>query len=82
MKVQNRWKMENNRISEPRGLRMLCPFCGEEQDLETVEEFEQSLRSCPSGGIYENEIDYKIVIRCCKCKRVIYVKEGNKDFDD
>jgi predicted RNA-binding Zn-ribbon protein involved in translation (DUF1610 family) len=73
--------MEQKIKEQTKELKILCPFCGKEQDLKTTEEFEQTLCSCESCGIYENDIDYKIEIRCCKCGRVIYVKEGNKEFD-
>jgi len=63
-------------------LKILCPHCSHKYSAKMEEQFEQTLHSCPSGGIYTNELSYRIEIICSNCKKVVYVKEGFKDFDE
>ncbi len=74
--------MSNKNQTKQEKLKIVCPFCNEPYNAEMEEEFENTTNGCESCGLYQNDLTFKIIIKCSKCGKVIYVKEGTKDLLD
>jgi hypothetical protein len=66
--------------SENSNFKPLCPFCREPWSDENVriEDLDASA-GCETCG-YGEEISGRVVIKCHKCNKIMYVKEFSKTY--
>lgn len=55
-------------------IKLLCPYCNAEYDMEMKNDFEDTGSGCNSCGY--DEFTGSISIYCKNCKKLVYKKEG------
>jgi len=65
-------------MKEETQLKIVCPFCNATYTADMLIELEDSMVGCETCG--PDPAELKIEIKCSKCKKVVYVKEG-KSYD-
>ena len=72
-------KINKKYVKPPDKLNILCPYCNAVWTAQMEEDLHGISSGCDSCG-YGSSASVKIEIKCDNCKRIVYVKEGTRNY--